>query len=52
MLALSMKAIILRSFGSADNFAAVDLPIPEVHKGEVRIKVKAVSFISTSVHGS
>jgi len=39
-----MKAIILRAFGSTDNFAAVDLPIPDVDKGELRIKVKAVSF--------
>jgi NADPH:quinone reductase len=39
-----MKAIVLSSFGSADNFAATNLPIPEVHSGEVRIKVKAVSF--------
>jgi hypothetical protein len=27
-----MKAIVLSSFGSADNFAAADLPIPEVRK--------------------
>jgi len=39
-----MKAIVLSSFGSADNFAVADLPIPEVRKGEVRIKVRAVSF--------
>jgi NADPH:quinone reductase len=39
-----MKAIVLNSFGSADNFAAADLPIPKLRKGEVRIKVKAVSF--------
>lgn len=39
-----MKAIILSAFGSADNFAVTNLPIPEVHSGEVRIKVKAVSF--------
>jgi NADPH:quinone reductase len=39
-----MKAIVLSSFGSADNFAAANLPIPEVRQGEVRIKVKAVSF--------
>ena len=39
-----MKAIVLSSFGSADNFAMADLPIPEVRKGEVRIKVRAVSF--------
>jgi NADPH:quinone reductase-like Zn-dependent oxidoreductase len=39
-----MKAIVLSSFGSADNFTAADLPIPEVREGEVRIRVKAVSF--------
>jgi NADPH:quinone reductase-like Zn-dependent oxidoreductase len=39
-----MKAIILNSFGSADNFVAANLPMPEVRSGEVRIKVKAVSF--------
>jgi NADPH2:quinone reductase len=39
-----MKAIVLRSFGSAENFTAADLPMPEVREGEVRIKVKAVSF--------
>ncbi len=39
-----MKAIVLSSFGSSDNFAAVDLPLPEVRQGEVRIKVEAVSF--------
>ena len=39
-----MKAIVLSSFGSTDNFAAMDLPIPEVRRGEVRIKIQAVSF--------
>lgn len=39
-----MKAIVLRSFGSAKNFTAADLSMPEVRGGEVRIKVKAVSF--------
>jgi NADPH:quinone reductase len=39
-----MKAIVLSSFGSADNFAAANLPIPELRQGDVRIKVKAVSF--------
>jgi NADPH:quinone reductase-like Zn-dependent oxidoreductase len=39
-----MKAIVLSAFGSADNFAAAELPMPEVRKGEVRIKVRAVSF--------
>ncbi|MEA2695658.1 MAG: NADPH:quinone reductase [Acidobacteriota bacterium] len=39
-----MKAIVLSSFGSADNFEMADLPIPEVRPGEVRIKIQAVSF--------
>jgi NADPH2:quinone reductase len=39
-----MKAIVLSSFGSADNFTAAELPIPEVRTGDVRIRVKAVSF--------
>lgn len=39
-----MKAIVLRSFGGADNFAAAELPVPEVRPGEVRVKVRAVSF--------
>ena len=39
-----MKAIVLSAFGGTDNFAAAELPIPEVRKGEVRIKVRAVSF--------
>jgi NADPH:quinone reductase-like Zn-dependent oxidoreductase len=39
-----MKAIVLSAYGSADNFAAADLPIPEVREGEVRIEVKAISF--------
>ena len=39
-----MKAIVLKSFGSADNFVEVELPIPQVGKGEIRIKIKAISF--------
>jgi NADPH:quinone reductase-like Zn-dependent oxidoreductase len=39
-----MKAIVLSAFGSADNFVAADLPIPDVRPGEVRIRVRAVSF--------
>jgi len=39
-----MKAIVLSAFGDADNFTAADVPTPEVRKGEVRIRVKAVSF--------
>lgn len=39
-----MKAIVLSAFGSADNFTAADLPLPVVRTGDVRIKVKAISF--------
>ncbi len=39
-----MKAIILREHGNADNFELADLPIPAIHKGQVRIRIKAVSF--------
>lgn len=39
-----MKAIVLKAFGSADNFDATDLPLPEVRGGEARVRVKAVSF--------
>ncbi|MCE9522342.1 MAG: NADP-dependent oxidoreductase [Alphaproteobacteria bacterium] len=35
---------MLRAFGSADNFVTAELPMPDVGKGEVRIKVRAVSF--------
>ena len=39
-----MKAIILKAYGSADNFEMADLPLPPIKKGEVRVKIKAVSF--------
>jgi NADPH:quinone reductase len=39
-----MKAIILKTYGSADNFEMADIPIPLIQKGEVRIKIMAVSF--------
>jgi NADPH:quinone reductase-like Zn-dependent oxidoreductase len=39
-----MQAIVLSAFGGAENFAVAELPIPEVRRGEVRIRVKAVSF--------
>jgi NADPH:quinone reductase len=39
-----MKAIILKEYGSADNFEMIDIPIPEIKKGEVRIRIIAVSF--------
>jgi NADPH2:quinone reductase len=39
-----MKAIVLAAFGSADNFREADLPVPPTREGEVRIRVRAVSF--------
>jgi len=39
-----MKAIVLKKYGSAGNFEKADLPIPAIQKGQVRIKIKAVSF--------
>lgn len=39
-----MKAIILKEYGSADNFELAEIPIPLLKKGEVRIKIMAVSF--------
>jgi NADPH:quinone reductase-like Zn-dependent oxidoreductase len=39
-----MKAIILGEYGSTDNFELADLPIPTIQKGQIRIKLKAVSF--------
>ena len=39
-----MKAIILKEFGSADNFELAEIPIPAIKNGEVRIKIKAISF--------
>ncbi|MFT3908363.1 MAG: NADP-dependent oxidoreductase [Ferruginibacter sp.] len=39
-----MKAIILKGYGTVDNFEMADLPLPEIQDGTVRIKIKAVSF--------
>jgi len=39
-----MKAIILKEYGGIDNFEMADIPIPSIQKGQVRIKIKAVSF--------
>jgi NADPH:quinone reductase len=39
-----MKAVILKGYGSADNFEIADLPIPKTQNGQIRIKIKAVSF--------
>jgi NADPH:quinone reductase len=40
----NMKAVILKAFGGVDNFAVADLPIPSIRPGEVRVRIKAVSF--------
>jgi len=39
-----MKAITLKEYGSTDNFEIADLPIPTIQKGQIRIKIKAISF--------
>jgi NADPH:quinone reductase-like Zn-dependent oxidoreductase len=39
-----MKAIILKEYGSVNNFESADIPIPLVKKGHIRIRIKAVSF--------
>jgi NADPH:quinone reductase len=39
-----MQAIVLNAFGSVDNFAMAELPMPDLREGDVRIKVKAISF--------
>ena len=39
-----MKAIILREYGGRENFEMTELPIPPIPKGQIRIKIKAVSF--------
>lgn len=39
-----MKAIILKEYGSIDNFEMADLTVPVTRKGQIRIKIKAVSF--------
>jgi NADPH:quinone reductase-like Zn-dependent oxidoreductase len=39
-----MKAIILKEYGSINNFESADIPIPLVKKGHIRIRIKAVSF--------
>jgi NADPH:quinone reductase len=39
-----MKAIVLTAFGSSDNFVDAELPLPPLRHGDVRIRIKAVSF--------
>lgn len=44
MLPAYMQAIVLNDFGSSDNFVGVEMPLPEIRPGEVRVRIKAVSF--------
>lgn len=39
-----MQAVILKKYGGVDNFELATLPVPSIKKGEIRIKIKAVSF--------
>jgi NADPH2:quinone reductase len=39
-----MKAVILTAHGGAENFRLAELPVPSLRKGEVRIRVRSVSF--------
>jgi NADPH:quinone reductase len=39
-----VKAVVLRAFGSPDNFVDAELPLPPLRHGDVRIRVEAVSF--------
>ncbi len=39
-----MKAVTLKEYGSSDNFEMADIPIPTIQKGQIRIKIKAISF--------
>ena len=39
-----MKAIILKEFGSADNFEIKELPLPQIKDDEVLVQVKAISI--------
>lgn len=39
-----MKAVILKKYGGIENFEMAELPIPPIKKGEIRIRILAVSF--------
>lgn len=39
-----MKAIVLDAYGGSDKFRLADLPIPPLRGGDVRIKVRSISF--------
>ena len=38
-----MKALVIKQFGSPDNFQEIDLPIPEIMLNTVLIRVAATS---------
>src|SRR5215469_15446791 len=39
-----MKAIVLAAHGGSENFRLAELPLPTLRRGDVRIKVRSVSF--------
>ncbi len=39
-----MKAVTLSAHGGAENFRLAELPVPSLRKGDVRIRVRSVSF--------
>ena len=39
-----MKAVVLSAHGGAENFRLAELPVPSLRKGDVRIRVRSVSF--------
>ncbi|HET7002540.1 MAG TPA: NADP-dependent oxidoreductase [Puia sp.] len=39
-----MKAIILKQFGGVENLSMMEMPIPEVMKDEVLVKIKSISI--------
>ncbi len=39
-----MKAVTLSAHGGAENFRLAELPLPPLRKGDVRIRLRAVSF--------
>ena len=39
-----MKAVVLGAFGGAENFRDAELPLPQLRRGDVRIRVRAASF--------
>lgn len=39
-----MKAIILKRYGGKENFELADIPVPPVQKGQIRVRIMAISF--------